>query len=45
MVLHFDYLAKIVDVESAFLYTDPAEKIYMECPQGMLNVKKDAASF
>ena len=41
MVLHFGYLAKIVDLETAFLYGDLEEEIYMECPQGMSNVKKD----
>ena len=41
MVLHFRYLAKIIDVETAFLYGDPEEEIYMECPQGMMDVKKD----
>ena len=41
MILHFGYLAKIVDIETAFLYGDLEEKIYMECPQGMDDVKKD----
>ena len=41
MVLHFGYVAKIVDVETAFLYGDLEEEIYMECPQGMSNVTKD----
>ena len=41
MVLHFGYLAKIVDIETTFLYGDLKEEIYMECPQGMSNVKKD----
>ena len=41
MVQHFSYLAKIVNVETAFLYGDLEEEIYMECPQGMHNVKKD----
>ena len=41
MVLHFGYLAKIVDVETAFLYGDLKEEIYMECLQGMMDVKKD----
>ena len=27
--------AKIVDVETAFLYGDLEEEIYMECPKGM----------
>ena len=41
MVLHFGYLAKIVDVKTAFLYGDLEEEIYMECPQGMAGTKKD----
>ena len=41
IVLHFGYLAKIVDVKTAFLYGDLEEEIYMECPQGMKGVKKD----
>ena len=31
IVLHFGYLAKIVDVEVAFLYKDMEEEINMEC--------------
>ena len=41
MVLNFGYLTKIVNVETAFLYRDLKEEIYMECPQGMTNVKND----
>ena len=41
MVLHFGYLAKIVNIETAFLYGDLKEKNYMECSQGMHDVKKD----
>ena len=41
MVLHFGYLAKIIDVETAFLYGDLEEEICMKCLQGMSNVKKD----
>ena len=40
MVLHFGYLAKIVDIETALLHGDLKEEIYMECPQGMSDVKK-----
>ena len=35
MVLHFGYSAIRVDVETAFLYGDLEEEIYMECPQVM----------
>ena len=38
MVINFGFLAKIVDVKTAFLYGDLEEEIYMECPQGTLNV-------
>ena len=41
MMIHFGYLAKIVNVEIAFLYGDIEEEIYMECPKGMKNVVKD----
>ena len=41
MVIHFRYLAKIVDVETAFLYGELEQEIYMECPQGMSDVEKD----
>ena len=41
MVLHFCYLAKMVNVETAFLYGDLEEEIYMEWPQGMSNIIKD----
>ena len=41
MVLHFGYLAKIINVETTFLHGDLEEEIFMECPQGMSNIKKD----
>ena len=41
MVLHFGYLASIVNVENTFLYRDPEEEIHMECPQSMLYKQKD----
>ena len=41
MVIHFSYLAKIVDIETAFLYGDLEEEIYMGCHQGMSNIKED----
>ena len=41
MVLHYGYMAKIVNIKTAFLYGDLDEEIYMECPQGMAAVKKD----
>ena len=41
---HSGFLAKIVNVETAFLHRDKEEEIYKECPQGMFNIGKDAAS-
>ena len=41
IILYFDYSVKIVNLETAFLYGELEEGIYMECPQGMSNVKKD----
>ena len=41
MILHFNYLAKTVDFETAFLFGDLKEEIYMECTQGMSDVEKD----
>ena len=41
MVLHFIYSAKIINEETTFLYGDFEEEIYMECHQGISNVKKD----
>ena len=41
MVIHFGFSAKIVNVETAFLYGDLEEKIYMECPQSMSDVGKN----
>ena len=31
-VIHFRFFAKIVNVETAFLYRELEEEIYMECP-------------
>ena len=41
MVIHFEYSAKIVNMETAFLYRELEEEIYMECPQGTSDVGKD----
>ena len=41
MVLHFGYSAKIVDVETTFLYGDLEVEMYMDCLQGMPDMQKD----
>ena len=41
MVIHFGFSGKIVNVETAFLFQDWEEEIYMMCPQCMSNIKKD----
>ena len=41
MVIHFGFLAKIVNVETVFLFGYLEEEIYMECPQGMTDLNKD----
>ena len=43
MVIHFRFLAKIVNVKVAILYGDLEEEICKECPHDMTNVS--AASF
>ena len=40
MVLHFGIFAKIIDVETAFLYGDLELKICMECHQGIFKIGK-----
>ena len=40
-MLMFGLSGKIADVETAFLYGDLEEDIYMECPAGMIGVTKD----
>ena len=40
MVLHFGYLAKIVNVQTTFLYGNLEEQICMVCPHGTSNIKK-----
>ena len=38
-MMYFGLSVKIVDVETAFLYGDLEEKVFMECPPGMKDVK------
>ena len=37
----FGLQAKIVDVETAFLYGSVEEELFMECPPGMTDAKND----
>ena len=41
MVIHFEHSAKIVNVNTTFLYWELEEEIYMECSQGMSDIGKD----
>ena len=41
MLFHFGYLAKMFKAETIFLCRDFEEGIYMDCPQGMSDIKKD----
>jgi hypothetical protein len=41
LMMKYGYSAKIVDVETAFLYGELEEEIFMECPSGMQGVNKD----
>ena len=40
-MMYFGLIAKVVDVETAFLYGELEEEIFMECPQGMKGVTQD----
>ena len=42
-MVHKDFIAKVVDVETAFLYGDLEEEIYMECPKGLEGVTHEDA--
>ena len=42
-MMYFGLTAKVVDVETAFLYGELEEEIFMECPQGMKGVTQDDA--
>ena len=37
----FCLTGKIVDVETAFLYGELEEEIYMECPEGLTGASED----
>ena len=39
-MIHFGFLAKVVDVKTVFLYGYLEEEIYIECPPGMRNITK-----
>ena len=40
-MIHVGFSDKIVDVETAFLYGDLEEEIYIECPQIISNMEND----
>ena len=40
IMIHFGFTTKVVDIETAFLYGDSKEEIFMECPPSMRNVTK-----
>ena len=39
--LNRKYEAKIIDIETAFLYGELEEEIYMECPEGLTKMEND----
>ena len=41
MVVHFGFWAKLFNEETAFLYRDAEEEIYLESPQGMSDLGRD----
>ena len=44
-MIHFVLLAKIVHIETGFLYGELEGELYVECPPGMKGVEKGDASF
>ena len=43
IVIIYGLQGKLVDIETAYLYGDFEEEVYMDCPEGMVNVKEDEA--
>ena len=41
LMIHFWFSALMNDIETAFIYSDLEEDIYMECWAGMRNITKD----
>ena len=41
VMIHFEFLAKVVDIKTAFLNGDLEVEMYMECPPCIRNVTKD----
>ena len=38
LLVHFNFVAEVVNVKTAFLYREQDEEICMECPPGMKNI-------
>ena len=41
IMIHFGFMAKEDNVETAFLYGELEDEIYMKCPPRMKEVRKD----
>ena len=45
IMIHLGFMAKVVNVKTAFLYGEPGEEIYRECPPGMKDITTDICVF
>ena len=44
-MIHFGFMAKVLDIKTAFLYGELEEEIYMKCPPDMKVMGRDTTSF